>query len=271
MGSAGDPDSGRGRDEARDDMPDPVGSEDNGASDARVNDGFYEESDGVVPDSDDPDSDDPGYFEDTGGPIESFLAEDPATVLRKTVVAREEERFGGIKIGSAFFGWLTATAMAVLLVAVVTAAGRAGLLTGTDLIAEAGQTLSPAGGVTGSIMFLSIPFLAYFSGGYVAGRMARFNGIGQGLMVWLWAVILAAVVALLAIVGGGRFNVLATLNSFLSLPLDGGQLSTSGIIAAIAVAATALLGAVLGGIAGVHYHRKVDRAGFTPTKEYYQP
>ena len=126
----------------------------------------------------------------TGSPVERFFPADPAAAIREAVVAREEERFGGIKIGSAFFGWLTATAMAVLLVAVVTAAGRAGFLAGTDLIAEAGQASS--GGVAASITLVSIPFLAYFAGGYVAGRMARFNGIGQGLMVWLWTVILAA-------------------------------------------------------------------------------
>ena len=119
------------------------------------------------------------------------------------------------------------------------------------------------------IVLLSLQLLAYFSGGYVAGRMARFNGVGQGLMVWLWGVIGAAAIALLAITG--QHNVLTTLNSFLRLPLLEGQLSISGIIAAIAVATTALIGAVLGGLTGVHYHRKVDRAGFTPREEYYQP
>ena len=64
-----------------------------------------------------------------------------ATAIRETVVAREEERFGGIKIGSAFFGWLVSTAMAVLLVALVTAAGRAGILPVTDPLARAGQRI----------------------------------------------------------------------------------------------------------------------------------
>ncbi len=268
MGRAGDPEGGRGRDGAGDDVPETPGPADSRASDRGVDDRFYEESDGGVPYAGDAGLEDPAYVADTG-PVERFFPADPATAIREAVVAREEERFGGIKIGSAFFGWLTATAIAVVLVAVVTAAGRAGFLAGTDLIAEAGQASS--GGVAASITLVSIPFLAYFAGGYVAGRMARFNGIGQGLMVWLWTVILAAGLALLAIVGGGQLNVLATLNSFLRFPLGDGQLSTSGVIAAIAVAASALLGAVLGGIAGVHYHRKVDRAGFAPTEGYYQP
>ena len=34
---------------------------------------------------------------------------DPGTADRHTVVAREKDAYGGIKVGSAFFGWLTAT------------------------------------------------------------------------------------------------------------------------------------------------------------------
>lgn len=269
MGSAGDPDGGRGRDGAGDDVPETPGPADSGASDRGVDEGFYEEPDGGIPYTQDAGLEDPAYVGDTGGPVERFFPADPAAAMREAVVAREEERFGGIKIGSAFFGWFTATAIAVVLVAVVTAAGRAGFLAGTDLIAEAWQ--ASTGGVAASITLVSIPFLAYFAGGYVAGRMARFNGVGQGLMVWLWTVILAAGVALLAIVGGGQPSVLAALNSLLRFPVGDGQLSTGGVIAAIAVAASALLGAVLGGIAGVHYHRKVDRAGFAPTEGYYHP
>ncbi|MBT2597218.1 hypothetical protein [Arthrobacter sp. ISL-72] len=265
MRSASDPDRGRGRDQERDDATAPLGQGGTGTPDS-VKDGFYEESDGLLPYREEP-----GYFDDAGAPVEGFFPEDAVAAIRETVVAREEERFGGIKIGSAFFGWLTTAAMAVLLAALVMAAGNAGFLTGTDLIKEPGRTSSPAGGMTGTIVLLMIPFLAFLSGGYVAGRMARFNGIGQGLMVWLWAAIVAAAFALLAIISGGRFNVLTTLNSFLRLPMDEGPLSTSGIIVAIAVAAIALVGAVLGGMAGVHYHRKVDRAGFTPTDDYYQP
>lgn len=258
MGSAMHPDGGRPRDGDRDDIPVPVDPADDRA---------YDDSDAVVAYSEDH-----GYVDDIGGSGEAFFAGDPGAATRETVTAREEERFGGIKIGSAFFGLLTATGMAVLLAALVTAAGTAGLLSGTDLMAAAGQTSSPTVGMAGMIVLLVILFLSFFSGGYVAGRMARFNGVGQGLMVWLWAVIVAAVVALLGIFGGGRFNFLATLNGFLRIPVNEGQASsTSGIIAAIVVAAVALMGAVLGGTAGMRYHRKVDRVGFTPTEGYYQP
>lgn len=191
---------------------------------------------------------------------------DPGLATREIAVAREKEAFGGVKVGSAFFGWLAATGMAVLLTALVAAAGTAvGLATNTDVNAAVGQAASDQTvGIVGIIVLLVILFVSYYSGGYVAGRMARFNGAKQGIMVWAWALIAAVVVAVLGLIAGERFNILARLNSFPRIPVNEGQLTTTGIIAAVVVAAVALVGAVLGGLAGMHFHRKVDRAGFTP-------
>src|SRR6478735_7057634 len=118
---------------------------------------------------------------------------------RQTVVAREKEQFGGIKVGSAFFGWLTATGTAVLLTALVAAGGTAvGLATNTDVNDAVDQASSnQTVGLTGIIVLLVILLIAYYCGGYVAGRMARFNGARQGFMVWIWALIAAIVVAVL--------------------------------------------------------------------------
>ncbi len=187
---------------------------------------------------------------------------------RETVVAREKEQFGGIKVGSAFFGWLAATGMAVLLTALVAAAGTAvGLATNTnvnDAVNQASNNQSV--GIAGIIALLVILFVSYYCGGYVAGRMARFNGARQGLMVWVWAIIAAVIVAILAMTAGQQFNVLANLNSFPRIPVNEGQLNTMSVIAAVVVAVVALIGAMLGGLAGMRFHRKVDRAGFTPVE-----
>jgi hypothetical protein len=69
------------------------------------------------------------------------------------------------------------------------------------------------------------------------------------------------VVAILGAVAGSTYNVLANLNSFPRIPVNEGTLSTGGIIALLAVALASLVGAVLGGLAGMHFHRKVDKAG----------
>lgn len=183
---------------------------------------------------------------------------------RESVVAREKEEYGGIKFGSAFFGWLTATGTAVLLTALAAAAGTAvGVANETDLQEVADQAAADPTtvGVVGGIVLLVVLFVAYYCGGYVAGRMARFNGAKQGLAVWLWAVIIAIVVAVLAAVAGDQFNILGELNSFPRIPVAEGDLTTGGIIALLVVAVASLAGAVLGGLAGMRFHRKVDRAG----------
>lgn len=195
---------------------------------------------------------------------------DPNLASRETAIAREKEAFGGVKVGSAFFGWLAATGMAVLLTALVAAAGTAvGLATNPDVNAAIGQAASnETVGLVGIITLLVILFVSYYSGGYVAGRMARFNGAKQGMMVWIWALIAAIIIAVLGMIAGERFNILAQLNSFPRIPVNEGQLTTTSIIAAVVVAAVALVGAVVGGMAGMRFHRKVDRAGFTPTADY---
>ena len=215
-------------------------------------------------------SEEPGYVDGTyGGSDAAVPAADPEAATRETVIAREQEQYGGIKIGSAFFGWLTATGMAVLLTALVAAAGTAvGLATTEDVNRTLNQASSQTVGLPGILMLLAVLFISFYCGGYVAGRMARFNGTRQGVMVWLWTLIIAALVAVLTVTAGERFNILATVNSLPRIPVNEGQLGTTGIFAAIIVAAVALMGAVLGGTAGTHYHRKVDRAGFTPTNEY---
>lgn len=177
------------------------------------------------------------------------------------VRAREENAYGGIKIGAAFFGWLTATGMAVLLTALVAAAGTAiGLATGTD-VGETAEEAVDTVGVPGAIALVVILFVAYFCGGYVAGRMARFNGAKQGLAVWLWAVVIAILVAVLGTIAGQQYDVLAQTNLLPRIPVNEGTLATGGIIAAVVVAVVSLVGAILGGIAGMRFHRKVDRAG----------
>ena len=183
---------------------------------------------------------------------------------RSTVVGREKDEHGGVKIGSAFFGWLTAMGMAVLLTAVAAAAGTAfGVASGTDLgqAADSATAQADTVGLVGGIVLLVVLFLAYYCGGYVAGRMARFDGLKQGLAVWLWAIVIALVVAAVGAIAGAEYNVLEQLNSFPRIPVNEGTLSTGGIIALLATVVATLGGALLGGLAGMRFHRKVDKTG----------
>jgi hypothetical protein len=187
-------------------------------------------------------------------------------LTREAVVSRQKERFGGIKWGSAFFGWLTATGTALLLTAIVAAVGGAvGVATDTSTgtaVAQGTQNASTVG-LAGGIALALVLFLAYYCGGYVAGRMARFDGAKQGVAVWIWAVVIALVAAAAVAVAGTKYNVLGTLNSFPRIPVDEGSLTTGGVIALVVAALVSLAGAVLGGLAGMRFHRHVDRAGLS--------
>jgi hypothetical protein len=191
------------------------------------------------------------------------VADDESTYVndRQGVVDREREAFGGMKFGSCFFGWLTASGTAVLLAAIVT--GVTAALGLSQNIETAGTTTagSESVGLISSIVLLAIIFVSYLAGGYVAGRMARFNGVKQGLGVWLWAVIIAILATAAGLLAGARFEAFSQMTSIPRVPLSQGTLTTGAVILAVGVVVVSLIGALLGGLAGMRYHRRVDRAG----------
>jgi hypothetical protein len=189
------------------------------------------------------------------------VADDTTALDRREVVGRQKDAFGGMKFGSCFFGWLTASGTAVLLAALVTGVGAALGLTRDVDVTNPTPAQTESISFVGGLLLLAIIFVAYLAGGYVAGRMARFNGLKQGLGVWLWAVIMAILVAVAGWLAGAQFDIFAQVNSFPRLPVNEGTLTTEGIIVAIGVVAASLVGALLGGLAGMRYHRRVDRAG----------
>ncbi len=185
---------------------------------------------------------------------------------RDSLVTTEKQQFGGMRFGSAFFGWMTATGIAVLLTSLLTAVGisigvanNVNLPPGTRQRPSTSETIETIG-ITGGIILAVVLFLAYYCGGYVAGRMARFDGTKQGVAVWLWAVAVAVMMAILGIIAGSQFNILGSINAFPRIPVDEGILTTAGIIALALALLIPLAGAVLGGRAGMHFHRKVDEA-----------
>jgi uncharacterized membrane protein len=189
---------------------------------------------------------------------------DGATVTRgagRDAVAAQHARFGGIKWGAAFFGWLSANGLAVILIALLSAGGVAlGLANNVNTADEAARQASQIG-IGGGIAVLVVLFLAYLAGGYVAGRMARFDGVRQGLAVWLVGLIVVIVLAAAGAILGAKYNVLESLN-LPRIPIDEGTATTAGIVTLVAILVVTLLGAILGGKLGDRYHRRVDRVGF---------
>ena len=102
----------------------------------------------------------------------------------RDAVDAQHDRFGGIKWGAAFFGWLSANGLAVILIALASAGGLAIGLSQLDTADDAADQADTIG-VAGGIVLLVVLFLAYLAGGYVAGRMARFDGARQGVAAWV--------------------------------------------------------------------------------------
>ena len=171
---------------------------------------------------------------------------------------RQREEFGGLHWGAAFFGWLVAVGIATLLTALLSAAGAAVGLTN----ATAQDAASNAGtiGIVGGILLLAILLVAYYAGGYVAGRMSRFSGPRQGIGVWVIGLAVTLVLAAAGALLGAEYNVLSQLN-LPRIPIGEGTLTTGGLIALAAIVIGTLLAAIAGGKVGERFHRKVDRVG----------
>jgi hypothetical protein len=174
--------------------------------------------------------------------------------------ARHEarERFGGLNWGAAFFGWLTALGMAAILTALLSAAGAAiGLSEGSA--ATAAEDNADTVSIVGGALLLAVLAIAYFCGGYVAGRMSRFDGKRQGFGVWAIGFLVTLAIAAVAAIAGSEWNVFNQLN-LPRIPIDEGDLATGGAIALVLGLLTTLLASMLGGAKGRHYHDRVDRA-----------
>lgn len=169
--------------------------------------------------------------------------------------ARQRDEFGGLNWGASFFGWLVAIGVAVILTAIVSAAGAAVGLT------EVNESDADTVGIVGGALLIGIFFLAYYAGGYVAGRMSRFDGGRQGLGVWLIGLLVTILLAAAGAIAGSEYNVFQRLE-LPRIPIDEGSLTTGGVIALAAVLLATLVGALLGGKSGQRYHRRVDRVGY---------
>jgi hypothetical protein len=192
-----------------------------------------------------------------------------AAVDAESLYLREHNAYGGLRLGSAFFGWLTASGLLVLITSVVVGVAAAfGMADEAEVrawlnnITESGGAAAITSGVALGVIFL----LAYFGGGYVAGRMARFDGLRQGLAVWLWGIVMSVIAGVIGLAVGG-LGVLTGPGPVPVVERPIQELTFPGLIALAVVLLASLAGALLGGAAGMHYHRAVDRSGFEPDED----
>ena len=173
---------------------------------------------------------------------------------------RLRDMYGGVDWLASFIGFVFAAVVGTLFSSI------AGLV-----LAPLGFTLDLSGEIgaatiTGLVLVAVLVFVIYFCGGYVAGRLARFDGGRNGAMLLLWTL----VVAVLAALAGGIFgNFLPTgisgsiqnfiQNDVLSAIGNLSQHGLVGVVIFIGALVVALLGGFLGGRLGSRYHSEIDR------------
>ena len=172
----------------------------------------------------------------------------------------QRRQYGGFHFGAAFFGWLVSTGLGAMLTGVMAAAGTAIAVTTIDPARSVtAQTAATVGLISGALFLLMLA-ISYFAGGYVAGRMARFDGIRQGLGVWIIGLFVTIALGAMGAAIGSQFNVLQQLN-LPHLPVNQGSFTRGGLITSLLAVVVTLTAAVIGGKVGSNYHRKIDATG----------
>ncbi|HET7273069.1 MAG TPA: YrzE family protein [Rubrobacter sp.] len=200
----------------------------------------------------------PGYA-DTGG--------DAAPYPRGYFEAAEEreerlrDMYGGVDWLASFLGFVFAVVLGAVFSAI------AGLvLVPFGFPPDLGAGRIGASVITGLVLLGVLIFLTYFFGGYVAGRLARFDGGRNGAMVLAWNFIVVLILALVTVVFSGFLPAGAAdsagnlVDGFASTVSGLAGAGVVGIIAAVAAVLIALLGGFLGGRMGSRYHAEIDRA-----------
>jgi amino acid transporter len=166
------------------------------------------------------------------------------------------DTYGGTNWGACFFGWLVALGVTVALAAIVSAIATA---VGANLdwsLTDAGNNADTVG-LAAAIAVTVIVFIGYYAGGYVAGRMSRFDAARQGLGVWLIGILTAAIAIGVTALFGTRYDLLQDLD-LPSLNISDDQLTLGSVVTGVAILVVMLVGAMAGSAVGRRYHRRID-------------
>jgi len=174
---------------------------------------------------------------------------------------RLRDMYGGVDWLASFLGFVFAIVLAAVFSAI------AGLV-----LVTFGFPPDLSGGKIGASVLTGLAvlgvsiFLTYFVGGYVAGRLARFDGGRNGAMVLVWTFIIALILALVVVVFSGFLPAGAAAgvsNLEQGAASTAGNLAGAGVVGiatAVAALLLGLLGGFLGGRLGSRYHTEIDRA-----------
>ena len=201
----------------------------------------------------------PGYSDSNGGEAVPY----PAGYFEAAEdrEARLRDMYGGVDWLASFLGFVFvvvgATVFSLIASLVLVPLGFPPDLGGGEIGAAV---------ITGLVLIGLLIFLTFFFGGYVAGRLARFDGGRNGAMLLVWSFVAILILALAAGIFSGFLP--AGVSDRVGNLLDGvsstvGDLAAAGpvgIVVAVGALLLALLGGFLGGRLGARYHAEIDRS-----------
>lgn len=165
-------------------------------------------------------------------------------------------RFGGVNWGAGFFGWVVTAGVAALLTGVV-GVGLAVLGRTVDTVSTTLESDPRTAALVAAATLVAVLMIAYYAGGYVAGRMSRFDGGKQGAGVWITGLLLSLLAAGLGLVFLSEYDVLDRIPlPSASVPRE--VMGVGGLVTLVVALLGSLLAAIGGGKVGCRYHRKVD-------------
>lgn len=170
--------------------------------------------------------------------------------------ARLREIYGGVDWLASFVGCVFALVCGAVLLSVASLLLNL-FLGASTLNLQSFDTVA----ITSLVVIGVVLLVAFFCGGYVAGRLVRFDGGRNGAMTVGWGLLLSVIFAIFGVFLGGPL--LAPLQEFAQAgvgPAIGGltQAGLIGLGIAVGALLLELLGGFLGGRAGHSYHTRID-------------
>lgn len=189
----------------------------------------------------------------TAAPVAEPVAAAP--VAQPVLVGRDRASasFGGADLGATLAATFMAIGVFVVLGGMLAAwlgdGGTFKLDTGVDSL-----TALSTGTVVAGFATL---FVAYLIGGWAAGRMSRYDGSINGMLLTPWTIVLALVSAGLGSWVADKYDVFSQI----SLPrIDFSMITAEGALAVIVGLIVMLIAGALGGALGTIFHRRADKA-----------